>query len=93
MERETVPVGKRPANPVTLRALRDQIETFGKEKWMVTLVPVEGGYTFNAHPTYGFKASRVIQSERSKKVRVFKSIDAALNLARSCGFSSVCVEL
>jgi hypothetical protein len=86
-------VGEKPSRPVTVRLLRDQLETFGKGNWMVTLVPVEGGYQFHAHPSYGFKESRVIQSEKSRKTRVFRNIESALNLARQYGFSTVNVEL
>lgn len=85
--------GEKPFKPVLARVLRVQLETFGKDKWMVTLVPVEGGYRFHAHPSYEFRESRVIQAENSKKVRVFKTVEAALNLARSFGFLSVAIEL
>jgi len=86
-------VGLKPWKPITVRLLRDQLETFGKENWMVTLVPVSGGYRFHAHPAYSFKESRAICSEKSRRVRVFKNIESALNLARSYGFTAVAVEL
>jgi thiamine pyrophosphate-dependent acetolactate synthase large subunit-like protein len=93
-KREAKRVADKPAKPLTVRLLRDQLETFGRENWMVTIVPFDdGGYTFHAHPSYGFKESRVIQSEKARKVRVFKNIESALNLARAFGFTAVNVEL
>jgi len=83
------------ANPVTVHALRMIIDTFGKENWMVTLVTVEGGYHFHAHPSQPWKQDKtqVVCSEKSKRVRVFKNAESALNLARSFGFKAVAVEL
>ena len=86
-------VAEKPARPLTVRSLVEQFATFGREKWMVTMVPVEGGYQFHVHPTYEFKESRVVKAEKSKQNRVFKSIESGLNLARRFGFSSVVVEL
>lgn len=85
--------GEKPFKPVLARVLREQLDMFGRENWMVTLVPVVGGYRFHAHPKYEFRESRVVQSENSKKVRVFKTVEAALNLARSYGFLTVAIEL
>lgn len=73
--------------------LRDQFEMIGRGNWMVTLVPVDGGYTFRAHPTYGYQESRVVVSEKTKKVRVFKTLESAIKLARDFGFTEVAVEL
>lgn len=91
--RPEIPCSKRPSKPISVRMLREYIVTFGKEKMMVTLVPVEGGYSFHTHPSYGYKESRVIHSEKSREVRVFHDIRTALNLARSFGFTEVAVEL
>lgn len=73
--------------------LRDQFEMIGRGNWMVTLVPFDGGYTFRAHPAYGYQESRVVVSEKTKKVRVFKTLESAIKLARDFGFTEVAVEL
>ena len=86
-------VGEKPFRPVTVRVQRDYFETIGKENWMVTLVPVGGGYRFHVHPAYGHKQTNVICSEKSRKVRIFKTVESALRLAKSYGFTSVAVEL
>ena len=93
MGRPEIPCSQRPTKPVVVRRLRDFFEFTGRGNWMVTLVPVEGGYTFRAHPTYGYKESQVIVSEKSRKVRIFRNIESAMNLARSYGFTEVAVEL
>lgn len=91
--RPEIPCSQKPTKPVLVRALREQFATFGLGNWMVTLVPVEGGYTFRAHPSYGYKESRIIVSEKSRKTRVFRNIESAMNLARAYGFTEVAVEL
>ncbi len=91
--RPEIPCSKKPAKPVLVRMLRDQFEMIGRGNWMVTLVPVDGGYTFRAHPIYGYQESRVVVSEKTKKVRVFKTLESAIKLARDFGFTEVAVEL
>lgn len=86
-------VAEKPARALTVRSLVEQFATFGREKWMVTMVPVDGGYQFHVHPTYAFKESRVVKSEKGQRNRVFKTVESGLNLARRFGFRSVVVEL
>lgn len=91
--RPEVPCSHRPFKPVTVRMLRDHFDIMGRANWMVTLVPVEGGYSFRAHPTYGYKETRAVVSEKTKQVRVFKTLESAVKLAKSYGFTEVAVEL
>lgn len=90
---EAKSVGEKPCIPITESLLRCHIELYGKENMMVTLIPVQGGYQFRTHANYNFKQSAVIQSENTKKIRTFKTVEAALNLARKFGFGSVAIEL
>lgn len=86
-------VGEKPCLPMTESLLRTHIHLYGKENMMVTLIPVEGGYTFRTHATYNTSRTTVIQAANSKKIRVFKNVQSALNLARKHGFLTVAVEL
>ena len=82
-------------SPVTVRTLRELFATFGRGSWMVTLVAVDGGYRFHVHPNqdYSIKDSRVICSEKSKDIRIFKTVESALHVARKFGFEIVGIEL
>lgn len=60
---------------------------------MVVLVPVSGGYVFHSEAIYNPSKAYELKAEKSGRRRVFKSVEAALRLARSIGFSSVQVEL
>jgi len=82
-----------PEKLVTVDQLRGFFDAFDREIFMVTLVSVEGGYQFRVHPTYNPKNAHVVKAEKSGQLRIFKSVQAALNLAKSFGFSEVAVEL
>lgn len=82
-----------PVQLVTVNRFRDLLETFGRDSNMVILRPVEGGYIFRSEPVYQPRRAFEIKSERSGQRRVFKSVESALNVARSFGFSSVQIEL
>jgi hypothetical protein len=86
-------VRRLPVNPTTVEQLRKFLLTFGMEAMMVTLVRVEGGYQFLCHARYQPKLTHCVQGEKSGQLRVFKSVQAALNLAKSFGFDQVAVEL
>lgn len=81
-----------PLQLVTLDQFRTYFETFG-DKLMVVLIPVDGGYVFHSEPIYSPTKAFELKAEKSGRRRVFKSVEAALRLARSIGFSSVQVEL
>ena len=83
-----------PVQLVAVHRLREFLDVFGsEEKIMVILRPVDGGYVFRAEPIYQPRKAYEIKAERSGRRRVFKSVEAALNVARSFGFSSVQVDL
>lgn len=91
--REAVPCGQRPADPIRLDVLRRWLSHYGTSKQVVTLIAVDGGFHFHVHPDYGYKKSDLLHSEKTGQPRLFKTAEAAFNLARSLGFSKVEVEL
>lgn len=87
------PISTFSAAPVTLDGLRLFFDTFGKESTVVTLVQVEGGYEFRTHSSYAGDRCTVLQTGRTRRVRVFKDIESAVNVARKFGFQHVQLEL
>lgn len=81
------------AVPVTFDNLRVSLALLSMESWMVTLVKVENGYKFLVHPTYKFEAPLVLRAEKSRHLRVFKTLEPAANVARRLGFKAIRIEL
>jgi hypothetical protein len=59
---------------------------------IITIVSVEGGYAIRSM-VQGSVFGTYIEAEHSKRMRVFRRLDTAVNVCKSFGVAKVVVEL
>lgn len=91
--RESIPEGAKPFSLVTMSQFRVYLDTFGIQGQAATLVAVEGGYRLHFHAVYGHQKTNALRADKSSTARVFKTVEAAMNVVKAFGFSSLTVEL
>ena len=87
----TVTLGGVPCCGVHSSHMRSVYLTYG-DSMIITIVAVDGGYAIRSM-VQGSVFGTFIESEHSKRMRVFKRVDTALNVCREFGVGKVVVEL
>lgn len=82
-----------PSQTASVGEMRGFLNMIDMVDFMVTLVKVDKGYEFLLHPKEKPKLVRSLEATGSKRRRCFKTVESALNVARSLGFSVVAVKL
>ncbi len=87
----TTDLGGVPCSGVRASNMRSVYLTYG-DSMIITIVAVDGGYAIRSM-VQGSVFGTFIESEHSKRMRVFKRVDTALNVCREFGVGKVVVEL
>lgn len=81
-----------PAGAISQLQLESLITLHG-EKLKVTIIAIEEGYSIRATFGYISREAFYLAAEHARRVRVFKTSDAALNTCRRIGLKEVTIEL